>query len=139
VKRIVIFTWRYVAPALLWAGGPIVLWGRLFPEGGEALLLGCLGAHTFGACWLLISLRGRRDLIGARLVVGLPMAVLFFVSLWMMRTDDLAYDGVMVSVLISLVIWGTFSATSLPRSPTQTVGEAPQGRNGFSGGPKRPS
>jgi len=133
VKRMLIFTWRYIAPALLWAGGLLVLWLRLFPDGGMALFFGCLGAHTFGACWLLFSLRGRRDLMGARLVVGLPMAAIFVLSLWMMRTDDLAYDGVMVSVLISLVIWGMFWVTSYPRSPTHTVGEAPQGQNGSNG------
>jgi hypothetical protein len=137
VKRILVVVWRYIAPAFLWAGGFIALWARLFPDAGEAVFLGCLGAHTLGACWLLFSLRGRRDLMGARLVIGLPMAAVFVLSLWMMRTDDLAYDGVVVSVLISLVIWGMFWVTSYPRSPTPAVGETPQGEkgsNGMSGG-----
>jgi hypothetical protein len=79
-----------------------------------AALFGCLAGHTLGACWMLYSLRGRRDLTGPGTLMALPATVVFLLSLWATRTDDLAYDGAVVSGVIATIIWLMFGAMRLP-------------------------
>lgn len=108
--------WRYVAPMALWAGAIVAFpFLHFLPDSFSfPALLGCLAGHTVGGCWMLYSLRGRHGLLGWRVLMGLPMTVLFALSLWAMRTDDMQYAGVLISGVIALIIWLMFSAMRLP-------------------------
>jgi hypothetical protein len=107
--------WGYLAPTTLWAGSMIAFpLLQFLPDSFDLpALLGCLAGHTLGGCWMLYRLRGRRDLSGIRTLVALPTTVVFILSLWAMRTDDLAYDGAVVSGVMALIIWLMFAATRL--------------------------
>jgi hypothetical protein len=114
--KLLIVTWRYIVPAALWAGAIVAFPFVHFLPGdfGFPALLGCLASHTFGGCWMLYEMRGRRDLLGWRILMGLPMTVLFALSLWAMRTDDMQYGSALISGVIALMIWLMFAAMRLP-------------------------
>jgi hypothetical protein len=107
---------RRIVPTLLWAGGLVAF--PLLPfvpdSYGLPAFLGCLVSHTFGGCWLLYSLRGRRDLLAPRMLVPLPASLGLAFSLWAMRQDDMQYAGVLISGVVAVILWLTFAWMRLP-------------------------
>ena len=107
---------RYIVPTVLWTGAmiafPLV---HYLPDSVDLpALLACLGSHTLGGCWMLYSLRGRRDLLGWRILVGLPATASLAISLWAMRTDDMQFASVLVTGVIAVILWLMFAAMRLP-------------------------